>query len=119
LSRRVFDGHQPERAPGDETPSTAAFPSVTGYGTQLFQVVVLTAWAVLAGLTSSRFADQHHGILWTLAAGVNVLTFWIVAVPLWAFLRRRAQLVALCALLGLSAFYLASLFWLFPATDGP
>ncbi|MEP6592709.1 MAG: hypothetical protein ABJC51_03410 [Acidobacteriota bacterium] len=99
--------------------TTAVFPTVTGYGTHLLQIVEFTAWALLAGVTSGSFADQHHGILWVIVSGVNVFTFWIVAVPFWALMRRRSQSVGLSALLGVSAFYIASLFWLFPASDGP
>jgi hypothetical protein len=99
--------------------STAAFPSVSGYGTVLFQLVVFTAWALLERATSGTYAAQHHGVLWIIAAIVNVVAFWILAVPLWALLRRHSQVIAFLALTGFWAVYIASLFWLFPATDGP
>jgi hypothetical protein len=99
--------------------SSLVFPWVGGYGTVLFQVVTLNAWSLLAGLTSGRYADYHHGLLWTLALLLNVFLFLIPAVPWWFFTRRRwpswcrAGLVVLCAL------YLGFLFYLWPATDGP
>jgi len=99
--------------------SAAGFPSVRGYGTQLFQVVTFTASTLLASLTSDTYVDEHHGVLWIIAAVVNVLAFWILAVPLWALGRKRAQAAVLPALAVFCAFYVASLFWLFPATDGP
>jgi hypothetical protein len=68
--------------------STLVFPWVGGYGTVLFQVVTLNAWGVLAGLTSGRYADFHHGLLWTLALLVNAFLFLIPALP-WRFFTRH------------------------------
>jgi hypothetical protein len=99
--------------------STAAFPSVKSYGTVLLQIVAFTAWTLLERVTSGEYASHHHGVLWIVAALVNVFGFWILAVPLWALARKRSQSVALSALAGLCALYIASLFWLYPATDGP
>ena len=44
--------------------SSALLSSVTGYGTLLSQAVVFGRWGVVARLVSSRFADQHDGIVW-------------------------------------------------------
>lgn len=101
--------------------STIGFQSVRGYGTVLFQVVALTAWRVLASATSGTYADQHHSVLWIIAAGINLVAFWILAMPLWALGRKRPRTnaVVLLALAGFCVFYVASLSWLFPATDGP
>jgi hypothetical protein len=99
--------------------STAAFPSVKGYGTVLFQIVAFTAWTLLERVTSGEYASQHHGVLWILAALVNVFGFWILGVPLWALVRNSSQSVALSALVGFCVLYIASLFWLYPATVGP
>jgi uncharacterized membrane protein len=92
---------------------------VTGYGTVLFQVVVLGACQIVAGLTSEEFADHHHGPVWFIALLLNLVLFFIPAVVAWLFLRRRAP--ALCSILlsGWCLFYVASLFMLFRATDGP
>jgi hypothetical protein len=98
--------------------SGAALPWVGGYGTVLFQVVVLGAAYVLDKLTSESYVDHHHGVLWTLAFLLNVVLFAIPATLLWALTRRWPQL-ATFMLVSLCALYLASLFVLFPATDGP
>ncbi len=60
--------------------STLALPSVTGYGTYLFQLVVLGAWAAVAAASSGMFADTHYPIVWTVALLVNLFAFSIVAV---------------------------------------
>jgi hypothetical protein len=99
--------------------STAALPFVRGYGTGLFQLVVLGAWAIIAKLSSGTFADQHHGLLWVVAFFVNMLCFCLVAVPLWLVARKRLPKLAKIIIICWTVFYLAMLFILFPATDGP
>lgn len=99
--------------------STAGLPSVTGYGTQLFQVIALGAWLLIERVTSGVYAAEHHTAVWVVALFVNVLVFWLIAGPLWVVTRRRQPLLGLAGLVGFTAFYIGSLFWLFPATDGP
>jgi hypothetical protein len=99
--------------------STAALPFVRGYGTGLFQLVVLGAWAIIAKLSSGTFADQHHGPLWVVAFLLNMLCFCLVAVPLWLVSRKRLPKLARILIICWTVFYLAMLFILFPATDGP
>ena len=97
---------------------TAFLPGITGYGTKLSQIVVLGAYAIIAAITSNNFADQHHGPIWLVALFLNLLLFLIPAFIIWLSMRRR-QVSCSITLLGWCAFYLASLFLLFPATDGP
>ena len=99
--------------------STLAFTAVTGYGTRLFQLIIFTSLALLAKATSFVYADTHYGSALAIAAALNVIVFWLVAVPLWGLSRRRTPLIGMAALIFYAAFYIASLFWLFPATDGP
>ena len=99
--------------------STAALPWIYGYGTVLFQVVVLGAWSILARATSQVYADRHHGPMWAIALIVNVLLFAIPATVIWALSRNRWPRFSTYLLLGWAMFYLASLFVLFPATEGP
>ena len=99
--------------------STAALPSVTGYGTILSQLVALGAWGLVAAVTSGMDADTHHPIVWSVAFLLNVLLFAAPAALIWLTCRRRWPVSSSIAILAWSAFYLASLFWLFPATDGP
>ena len=99
--------------------STCAFPSVTGYGTVLSQIVVLGAWSLLASATSGVFADQHHGPLWALALVVNVMAYGMPLAALRFCTKRGPTEVRVGSTLVWTAFYLAALFFLFPATDGP
>ena len=99
--------------------STAGLVAVRGYGTVLFQIVVLGAWSIVANLTSGSFADQHKGIVWIVALLLNALGFAIVGVPLWLITRNRFPRSGPVLILCWTALYLAMLFVLFPATDGP
>src|SRR5258708_29130481 len=96
--------------------STVALPSVTGYGTHLFQLVALGAWGIVAAASSGMFADTHHALVWAVALVVNLVAFSIIAVPIWAISRKLKPNVGAIALIMWTAFYLAALFVLFPAT---
>ena len=99
--------------------STAVLPNVTGYGTNLFQVVALGAWGIVAAVTSGLYADTHHPVVWSVAFVLNVLLFIVPGGIIWLLGRRRWPIGSSVAILAWCAFYLASLFYLFPATDGP
>lgn len=99
--------------------STALLPSIGGYGTTLFQVVVLGAWGILAAVTSGQYADVHHGPVWAIALLLNLVLFVVPAVLLWLVSRRRWPVACAALLIAWCLFYLLSLFLLFPATDGP
>jgi hypothetical protein len=99
--------------------STLILPSVGGYGTVLYQIVVLGAWGILAAMTSGRYADFHHGRMFTIALVLNLLIFLVPAGLLWLFTRRRWSTQGAVAIAVWCAFYLSCLFFLFPATDGP
>lgn len=99
--------------------STAGLDAVRGYGTVLFQVVVLWAWSIVEDFTSGSFADQHHGIVWIVALLLNTLGFAIVGVPLWLISRDRLPKSGPVLIICWTVLYLAMLFVLFPATDGP
>lgn len=99
--------------------STALLPSITGYGTVLFQLVVLGAWAIVARVASGAYADTHHAPVWILALVINVFLFLVPAATVWLLSRRRWPVACSIALVAWCGFYLASLLVLFPATDGP
>ena len=99
--------------------TTIALPNVTGYGTLLFQLVAFSAWAIVASLTSGVYADTHHPVLWIVAACTNLLAFLIPEAVIWFPARKRWPLICSLATVAWCGFYVASLFWLFPATDGP
>jgi hypothetical protein len=99
--------------------STVFLPSVTGYGTVLFQAVALGAWGIVAALTSGKYADLHHAPVWSAAFILNLILFLIPALIIWIVFRNRSPKACSSALLVWFVFYIASLFFLFPATDGP
>ncbi len=97
----------------------AALPSVTGYGTILFQVVGFGAWAIAASITSGRYVDTHHVLLWSVACILNLALFLIPATGIYFAARKRWSTVCSLGIVAWCVFYLLSLFWLFPANDGP
>jgi hypothetical protein len=99
--------------------TTLALPNVTGYGTVLDQLVGFSAWAILAKVTSGLYADTHHPVLWFVAVGTNLTAFLVPEALIWFRSRKRWPLICSVATLAWCGFYVASLFWLFPATDGP
>ena len=99
--------------------STIPFPWVTGYGTNLFQIVALAAWALLAKFSSEEYADLHHAPLWTLALILNLILFAVPATLLWLPSRTRWPRASACMVATWCVFYVACLYVLFPATDGP
>jgi hypothetical protein len=99
--------------------TTAELSHITGYGTVLFQLVVLWAWIIVAKLTSDEFADLHHSVMWPVALLLNMSVFLIVAIPVWAILRGRAPKIASTAILLWLLLYVGLLFGFFPAKDGP
>lgn len=99
--------------------TTAVFPQVTGYGTIPFQLVLFSAWRIVALLSSDRFADLHHGVLYLVAFLVNLAVFFLIATPIWVLCRNRFSRLGSVLLLSWLLFYIACLFFLFPATDGP
>jgi hypothetical protein len=99
--------------------STLLLPRVTGYGTSLFELVVLGAWSILAHLTSDRYADTHHPALWAIAAVINLVAFFIPETVIWFATRKRWPTICSVVTCVWCGFYLLALFYLFPATDGP
>jgi phosphotransferase system glucose/maltose/N-acetylglucosamine-specific IIC component len=99
--------------------STALLPSVTGYGTVLYQAVALASWAIVARLVSSSFADQRDAVVLMVAIVVNGIFFFLPAWTAYAATRRRCPRGGIAILIVWCLFYLASLFWLFPSSDGP
>ena len=98
---------------------SSALPFVGGYATNLFQTVVLGAWSIVASITSDAFADRHKVVVWLVAAALNVTLFSIPAVGVLVVTRGRWPIVGTVVLILWLLFYIASLFFLFPATDGP
>lgn len=99
--------------------STSALPFVTGYGTILSQVLVLGAWSLVASVTSGAFANQHHEAVWPAALLLNLLAYGAPMLPLRFSLKWASPAVRVGGIIVWTAFYLAALFVLFPATDGP
>jgi hypothetical protein len=99
--------------------STAFLPAVGGYGTVLFQLVALNAWGIVAALTSQAYADRSPGSIWLVALFLNVVLFLVPAIAMWLITRKRWPKAGNVMLMVWCVLYLAALFVLFPATDGP
>lgn len=99
--------------------STIFLPKVSGFGTILYQLVVLGAWQIVAIASSGTFVDQNHSVLWVVALILNVLLFLtpvVVAGPI--AINRWPRVFQVCLVLW-TGFYICALFFLFPATTGP
>jgi hypothetical protein len=94
-------------------------PSVGGYGTVLFQNVVLFGAAIAGWLTSEAFTLRNRELIWGTALVLNVAVFAVPATIIWLISRKWWPRVSVALLCAWCAFYVASLFILFPATDGP
>ena len=99
--------------------STAPLLNVAGYGTILGQIVVLGAWFMVASITSGLYADTHHFVLWPVAVVLNLTLYLVPATGIWLAVRKRWPPWCSVVIVVWLMFYVASLFWLFPATDGP
>jgi hypothetical protein len=99
--------------------STGALPFVTGYGTVLSQLVVLGAWSLVASATSGSFANHHHEVVWPVALLLNLLGYAAPMVLVRFCLKWTSPAVRVGWIIVWTVLYLASLFVLFPATDGP
>jgi hypothetical protein len=74
---------------------------------------------MLAHLTSDRYADTHHLVLWTMATVINLVAFFIPESVIWFSTHKRWPGICSVATCVWCGFYLLALFRLFPATDGP
>src|SRR4051795_12139174 len=57
--------------------SAVALPQVTGHGTILFQLVALGAWGIVARITSGRYADTRHPVVWSVSLVLNLMLFLV------------------------------------------
>ena len=99
--------------------SSTVLPSVTGYGTRLFQLVAFGGLSVVAAITSESFAELHHLPVWSVAAVLNLGLFAVPAFAIVRLSRGHRPVVGVALVTAWLVFYLACLFVLFPATDGP
>jgi hypothetical protein len=77
----------------DETnrPVSIALPYVRGYGTILFQFVVLDAYAIIWRLSCGPFTEHHQGVLWSVTFFLNMAAFCVVACHYVMLSRTRAE----------------------------
>ena len=101
------------------TTSCFFLPLVGGYGTVLYQYVTLYGWKIVASTASAQFADTHRTTVWTVAGLLTVLTFLVPATAICSLSRNRRENIGSVALIAWCVLYVASLFALFPASDGP
>jgi hypothetical protein len=94
-------------------------PSVTGWGMKQFQLVVFNALFIVGKVTSEEYAESHLLWTWIVSGILDLVLFSVVAIPIWLLTRKRFARVGIALLICWTVFYLATLFVLFPATDGP
>jgi len=99
--------------------SSLALPSVRGYGTIWFQIVTLYGWHFAQAVTSVGFVQRHREWGWAVAGLLNTIMFAIPTLVVWWVCRTRWSNVGRLLVAVWCVFYLASLFFLFRATDGP
>jgi hypothetical protein len=99
--------------------STIGLPGVKGYGTVLDQVVTFGSWGMVAALTSPWYANTHLLAIWPVAAILNSILFVGPAILIWLVGHKRRPNASSFATFIWCAFYVSSLFWFFPAPDGP
>jgi len=78
-----------------------------------------SAWSRVAAATSGVFADHHHEVVWPAALLLDLAAYGLPAILLRLCVKRATILVRVGVVSVWTAFYLASLFVLFPAPDGP
>jgi len=99
--------------------STVILPGIHGYGTILFQYVVLGSWVIVSELSSELYADQNHWAVWIVAFVLNIFFYLVPALVVWVVARKRWPTICTWIILFWCLFYLSLLLFIFPATDGP
>ena len=99
--------------------ASALLPVVGGYGTVLYQNVTLYGWHLAEIMTSNRFAYDHRAFSWSVAAVLSVLSFLLPAVAVLLVCKRRWQTIGAAVVATWCCVYIACLFLVFPATNGP
>ena len=98
--------------------SAALLPAIHSYPTVLSLVIGLCAWAVIAFIKSSQFADGYFALVWAAAVLLHIISFSIPATVIWLGLRNRAPRTC-SVLLGVWCLcYLGLLFIFLPASAG-
>jgi hypothetical protein len=99
--------------------ATLTLPHISGYGTILYQFLIFRSWGMVKSYTSASFADQHSLIVWLLVGSLTLALFLIPAGIIVLFSRRFFSAYDRAFLMVWTFFFIACLFFLFPATDGP
>ena len=98
---------------------TLLLPTVSGYGTVWSQWLQLGAWTIVAKFTASNFADLHRNWVEGLTIVLSVVAFAIPAGFAWTAIGSQWPRLFRIVLIAWTIFYLAALFFLFPAFSGP
>lgn len=99
--------------------SSFLLANLPGYGTLLSQFLVLSGWGLISALTSPQFADTHPDWALLAAALLNTIVFVIPALLIRLLFRSRNALHGVSAMIIWLLVYMACVFLLFPARDGP
>ena len=94
--------------------STVTFPWIHYCGTGLYLIIVLLAWGIVARFTSQTYADLHHGPGWFMALLLNLGLFLLPALAIFYASGKHRPWLGVLGLSSWLAFYLLSLFLLFP-----
>jgi hypothetical protein len=93
-------------------------PQVSGYGTILYQIVIISSAMLVNGFTNAPLSEvgKHWFIL--ALVFVNLTLFLIPTLIVWGIGKRRWPKFTSIAVATFSAVFILSLYVLFPATDG-
>ena len=92
---------------------------IIGTGTILSLSILLAAWSLVAAVSSSKYADQHHLPVWIVAVALSTALFLIPGVIIYWTALRRWPAGAVGMLAAWLLLYVSSLLFLFPAKNYP
>ena len=87
--------------------------------TNLAMVVILGAHSLLTLFVTEQFLQKNMWVVMLGTAAINGVIFAGLVFPFWMILRRERATLCSVLIVTVLAVYLALMFFLFPATDGP
>ena len=99
--------------------SSVFLTQVSGYGTILYQVVMLSSALLVNGFTNEPLSEVGKSWFILSLVFVNLLLFLIPTLTVWGICKSRWPKFTSIIVATFSAVFILSLYVLFPATDGP
>lgn len=90
-----------------------------GYGTIHRQFVTLYGWSIAQAVSPAENAEPPLVLTMLFAGLLNVLVFLVPALIIWFVCRDKWPKVGRNLIVAWCVLFLATLFFLFPASDGP